>query len=111
VPTVATESLRAAADGESSSTVRERVITAAERQQQRQKKANADLSSTELDVHCALDEQGSALLQQAATRLGLSARAQHRILRVARTIADLADAERIAVSHVAEAVGYRRMDA
>ncbi len=110
VPTVATESLRAAADGESSSTVRERVIAAANRQQQRQNKANADLSSTELDTHCALDEHGSALLQQAATRLGLSARAQHRILRVARTIADLADAERIAVSHVAEAVGYRRMD-
>ncbi len=110
VPTVATESLRAAADGESSATVRVRVIAAAERQQQRQKKANADLSSTELDVHCALDEPGSALLQQAATRLGLSARAHHRILRVARTISDLAGAERIALGHVAEAVGYRRMD-
>lgn len=110
VPTVATESLRAAADGESSAAVRVRVIAAADRQQQRQKKANADLSSTELDVHCALDEQGSALLQQAATRLGLSARAQHRILRVARTIADLAGADRIAFGHIAEAVGYRRMD-
>ena len=110
VPTVATESLRAAADGESSATVRFRVIAAADRQQQRQTKANADLSSTELDIHCALDEHGSALLQQAATRLGLSARAQHRILRVARTISDLAGAERIAVAHVAEAVGYRRMD-
>ena len=110
VPTVATESLRAAADGESSATVRVRVMAAADRQQQRQTKANADLSSTELDIHCALDEHGSALLQQAATRLGLSARAQHRILRVARTIADIAGAEHIAVAHVAEAVGYRRMD-
>ncbi len=110
VPTVATESLRAAADGESSATVRVRVISAADRQHQRQKKANADLSSTELDVHCALDEHGSTLLQQAATRLGLSARAQHRILRVARTIADLAGAEQISVAHVAEAVGYRRME-
>ena len=110
VPTVATESLRAAADGESSAVVRERVMAAVARQQHRHKKANADLSSTELDIYCVLDEHGSALLQQAAVRLGLSARAQHRILRVARTISDLAGADRISVAHVAEAVGYRRMD-
>lgn len=111
VPTVASEALRAAADGETSAVVRARVMASADRQWVRQKKSNGDLSSTELDTHCALDDHGSALLQQAATRLGLSARAQHRILRVARTIADLAGAERIAVTHVAEAVGYRRMDA
>jgi len=110
VPSVPTDALRAAPDGEPSSIVRERVIAASERQSARQQKANADLTSPEVDAHCALDANGETLLQQATSRLGLSARAQHRIVRVARTIADLAGSERIAVAHLAEAVGYRRME-
>lgn len=110
VPSVATESLRAAPDGEASSVVRERVVTASERQRARQQKSNAELSATEVDTYCELDANGETLLQQATARLGLSARAQHRIVRVARTVADLAGSERIAVAHVAESIGYRRME-
>ena len=110
VPSVPAEALRGAPDGEASATVRQRVIAATERQLARQGKSNADLTSTEVDAHCALDGHSETLLQQAAHRLGLSARAQHRINRVARTIADLAGSEAISVSHVAESIGYRRME-
>ena len=87
------------------------MIAATERQHARQQKANADLLSPEVDTHCSLDANGESLLQQATSRLGLSARAQHRIVRVARTIADLAGSARISTAHLAEAVGYRRMEA
>ena len=110
VPSVPTESLRGAPDGELSAVVRQRVIAASERQRARQHKANADLSSSEVDAHCVLDENGETLLRQATVRLGLSARAQHRIARVARTIADLAGSTAISVAHVAESIGYRRME-
>lgn len=110
VPSVPTEALRSAPDGETSALVRARVMLAAERQHLRQQKSNADLSSREVDEHCVLDEHGETLLRQASARLGLSARAQHRIARVARTIADIAGSERISVAHVAESVGYRRME-
>jgi magnesium chelatase family protein len=111
VPSVPTHSLRAAPDGEPTAVVRDRVVAATERQQMRQQKANADLTSAEVDVHCALDGNSESLLQQATARLGLSARAQHRIARVARTIADLAGSQVISVAHVAESIGYRRMEA
>ena len=110
VPSVPTESLRGAPDGELSATVRNRVMAASERQHARQHKANADLSSSEVDLHCGLDDNGETLMRQATARLGLSARAQHRIARVARTIADLADNDAISVAHVAESIGYRRME-
>lgn len=110
VPSVPSEALRGAPDGESSERVRERVIGATARQHARQHKANGDLSSSEVDAHCVLDDHGETLLRQATGRLGLSARAQHRIARVARTIADIAGSERISVAHVAESIGYRRMD-
>ena len=110
VPSVPTESLRGAPDGELSATVRKRVMAASERQHARQLKANADLSSSEVDLHCGLDDNGETLLRQATARLGLSARAQHRIARVARTIADLAGSDAISVAHVAESIGYRRME-
>ena len=96
--------------GEDSATVRTRVSAARQRQQQRQGCANAQLQGAALDQHARLDEPGRALLLQAMERLGLSARGYHRVLRVARTIADLADAETIGVAHLTEAIGYRRLD-
>jgi magnesium chelatase family protein len=83
---------------------------ARERQSARQGKPNARLSPREIDMHCAPDVPGAALLAQAMARLSLSARAYHRILKVARTIADLAEHPTIGAAHVAEAVGYRRFD-
>jgi magnesium chelatase family protein len=64
----------------------------------------------EIERDCALDAAGRRLIEQALTRLALSARAYHRILKVARTIADLAGAERIDTTHLSEAIGYRRLD-
>ncbi|MBK9021251.1 MAG: YifB family Mg chelatase-like AAA ATPase [Sulfuritalea sp.] len=111
VPAVAEADLAARGDGETSATVRARVGAARTRQQQRQGKPNALLAPDEIDVHCLPDCDGAALLKRAMQQLGLTARAYHRILKVARTIADLADlAEGIPLSaaHVAEAVHYRR---
>jgi magnesium chelatase family protein len=65
---------------------------------------------TEIDTFCAPDEQGIALLQQAISRLNLSARAYHRVLKVARTIADLEVDHDIATKHIAEAVRYRHLN-
>lgn len=97
----------AATPGEGTTVVRARVIVARDRQLQRQGKPNARLTPREINVHCVLDGDGNALLAQAAARLALSARAFHRVLKVARTIADLAGASRIEPRHLAEAVGYR----
>ena len=110
VPAVSAEQLADKPDGESSATVRQRVEVASERQQQRQQKANARLSTREVDTLCQPDANGQKLLQQASSRLDLSARAWHRILRVARTIADLAGSEAIGATHVAEAIQYRRFN-
>jgi magnesium chelatase family protein len=86
------------------------VESARQRQLVRQGKPNAQLSVTEIDTYCVPDAQGEALLRQAITRLNLSARAYHRVLKVARSIADLAASENILTPHIAEAVQYRRMD-
>jgi len=110
VPAVAQEDLLKQADGESSATIQARVEVARQLQLARQGKPNALLSVTEIDTFCAPDVQGESLLRQAITRLNLSARAYHRILKLARTIADLASSENIHTSHIAEAVQYRRMD-
>jgi len=96
--------------GESSHTVRARVIAARERAQSRQPQANAMLAPPQVDRYCTPDARGTQLLRQAITRLGLSARAFHRILRVARTIADLDGAENVLSGHVAEAIQYRRFE-
>lgn len=110
VPAVSQEALLKQADGETSEVIQQRVEAARQRQLARQGKPNAQLSVTEIDALCAPDAQGAALLQQVITRLNLSARAYHRVLKVARSIADLAGSENILTPHIAEAVQYRRMD-
>jgi magnesium chelatase family protein len=100
--------MTAAGNGESSAVVQARVAAAREKQITRQGKPNAQLGSKEIDQHCVPDAAGMTLLKQAIARLNLSARAYHRILRVARSIADLAGDEKISVGQIAEAVQYRR---
>ena len=96
------------AAGESSSTVRDRVVAARARQLARAGKANAMLNNREVQRDCGLAAPDRHLLERSLDKLGLSARAYHRILRVARSIADLAGAERIATPHLTEAIQYRR---
>jgi magnesium chelatase family protein len=108
VPALREDELIAAASGETSATVRGRVQAARDIQMQRQGKSNAQLGSQEVDVFCAADDAGAALLKQAISRLNLSARAYHRILKIARTIADLAGGGAIKTNHIAEAIQYRR---
>ena len=98
------------ATGEDSESIRQRVEQARKLQLARQGKANYLLGSKEIDEFCQADEAGLALLKQAINKLNLSARAYHRILKVARTIADLADSSQIKPSHIAEAVQYRTLD-
>ena len=93
-----------------SAAVRERVIAARSRQVTRQGKPNARLGPREIEAHCMPGATGAALIAQAMARLSLSARAYHRILKVARTVADLAGSRAIAAPHIAEAVAYRRFD-
>jgi magnesium chelatase family protein len=107
VPRVEREHLVGGAPAEPSAAVRERVIAARDRQQQRQGKPNARLGVAETDVHVRPAADAVSLLQRAMQTLGLSARGYHRVLKVARTIADLADQERVEVAHVAEALRYR----
>jgi magnesium chelatase family protein len=95
---------------ETSRQVRERVQKAREKQTKRTGCCNAVLNNTAIDRHCRLNEQDGRLLEQAMEKLGLSARAYHRILKVARTIADLAGSEKIATPHLTEAISYRRLD-
>jgi magnesium chelatase family protein len=110
VPALHQEELLKQADGEPSAAIQARVETARQRQLARQGKANALLSVSEIEELCAPDKEGEALLRQAIARFSLSARAYHRVLKVARTIADLAGEPDIRTGHVATAVQYRRMD-
>jgi magnesium chelatase family protein len=108
VPRPAAAELRHdAAPGESSAAVRERVLAARERQLQRSGKPNSRLGPDELARDCRLGTTEQTLLDRAIDRLQLSARAAHRSLRVARSIADLAGASTVATPHLAEALGYR----
>jgi magnesium chelatase family protein len=95
---------------ESSRTVLARVLAARERQQQRQGKSNQALVGAEVERFALPDAAGLALLQQATERLGLSMRAYHRVLKVARSIADLQGLERILPQHIGEAISLRRLD-
>jgi magnesium chelatase family protein len=117
VPAVAAASLcpvagtlDANAASASSAELRGEATRARARQTSRQGKPNARLSPREIEAHCAPDSAGVALLAKAMVKLSLSARAYHRILKVARTIADLAECAAVGAPHVAEAVGYRRFD-
>lgn len=111
VPTVPHEELmRQRVSGEKSSVIRARVTESHQRQLNRQGKTNNRLSVKKINQFCALDLTTENLLKQAISRLNLSPRAYHRILKVARTIADLSGAEKINNQHIAEAIQYRRLD-
>jgi magnesium chelatase family protein len=109
VPAVAQDDLFTKPNGEASAALQARAEIARQRQLSRQRKANAQLSVIEIDALCTPDAQGAALLQQAISHLNLSARAYHRVLKVARSIADLEGVESIRAKHIAEAVQYRRL--
>jgi magnesium chelatase family protein len=98
-------------NAESSQDVKQRVVAARERQMDRQRCANAHMTHADIDRHCRLDDTTHQLLETAVSKLNLSARGYHRILKVARTIADLQGALHIGTSHVTEAIGYRRLEA
>lgn len=110
VPAAPQEDLMRKAQGESSRKIRQRVEMAYQRQLTRQGKSNSRLAVKEIDNNCVPDAAGENLLKQAISRLNLSARAYHRVLKVARTIADLSASENITSTHIAEAVQYRKLD-
>ena len=109
VPAVPYKELRGSAASESSAEIRERVERARAVQQARGF-YNSRMPSRMIRKQCALDDSGERTLEMAVRRLGLSARAHDRVLKVARTVADLDESETVAATHVAEAVQYRSMD-
>jgi magnesium chelatase family protein len=110
VPNLPRVQLREDMVRESSEEVRTRVITARNRQLQRAGKTNMALTNREVEQVCRLTEADERLLDTAMTQLGLSARAWYRILKVARTIADLSASETITTAHLTEAITYRRLE-
>ena len=115
VPAVKYTELASKRSGEPSATIRRRVMIAREVQMRRFGGrqglfSNADMESKEIKEFCEIDGAGANLLKEAMNRLGLSARAYDRILKVARTIADLAQSEGIRPEHLGEAIQYRSLD-
>jgi magnesium chelatase family protein len=114
VPAVPFQELSANADGTSSAVMREQVYKARVIQSLRFRgdshRLNSRMSSRQLRKHCVLNDESKNLLKTAMEELGLSARAHDRILRVARTIADLEESMEITQGHVVEAIGYRSLD-
>jgi len=109
LPAVEVSALQNAPDGEASAIVAERVLQARHFAQARGK-LNAELTPNELDTYAKPDAAGAKLLAQAMQRLGLSARSYHRILRVGRSIADLAASEHVQATHLAEALSLRMLE-
>lgn len=111
VPRLPSQDLRPDAPrGESTAAVRERVLAARARQIARAGTTNSQLSQADTETHCRLADKDQNLLEQAVDTLQLSARGLHRILRVARSIADLDASDHIRTTHLAEAIGYRLLD-
>jgi magnesium chelatase family protein len=115
VPAVKYKDLSSKATGESSERIRERVVRAREIQSKRFRGrkgiyANADMQSREIREFCRLDAAGEELLKMAITKLGLSARAYDRILKVGRTIAGMANSADIRPEHISESIQYRSLD-
>ena len=108
VPALAEHEIAAAGASETSASVATRVTLARDRQLTRQGRCNAQLEGATIDAYCRPDAAGAALLQAAMSRLGWSARAYHRVLKIARTVADLEPCASVTTAHVAEAIGYRR---
>jgi magnesium chelatase family protein len=116
VPSLKYDELKSTQIAESSAMIRERVNNARtlqlKRYENKKKKiyCNAHLGSKDIRTHCRIDEQSQTLLKTAIERFGLSARAYDKVLKVARTIADLQGLEHMKVEHVAEAIQYRSLD-
>jgi magnesium chelatase family protein len=110
VPRVRPEEVMSTQAAEPSAYVAERVLAARSRQLQRQRRANARVAGVDVLAVCGADHDALAFLERAMHRLSLSARAYHRVLRVARTIADLAQCDTVRRDHVAEAVSFRNLD-
>lgn len=114
VPAVPYRDLKKHGQGESSTAIRHRVMSARAVQNHRFRRTqihcNAQMNSRQIRTYCSLTEDSSRLLEAAIDRFGLSARAYNRILKIARTIADLSFSDAITAEHVSEAVQHRHLD-